>query len=528
MRKLKIRKLLANKEPLKQKLHLEQKKQETKNSQRLYSNLEDNLCELKDQFSNCSDVVLRPLSINGHKALMVFIEGIIDTSSIQLHAIHQVLSEWKNEEVTIETLKEEIVAVSRVMETDKMDELIKQVLSGSTALLVDQAEKTLILDAKGGIRRAVSEPETETAIRGPREGFTENICVNTALVRQKIRSTRLKILLKEVGKETQTSIAVLYMEGFAKPELVKEVLNRIERIEIDGVLESGYLEELIEDSPWSVFPQIQNTERPDTVAGNLLEGRVAIMVNGTPFCLIMPVTFWQFMQATEDYYHRFHIAVFLRLLRVAFIFIALLLPAFYIAVSTYHQEMIPTSLLFSIAASREAIPFPVFVEAMIMEISFEALREAGIRLPKLVGQAVSILGALVIGQAAVEAGIVSAPIVIIVSVTGIASFTIPRFNMSITVRLLRFPFMILAAVLGAFGIVLGLLILLTHLCKLRSFGVPYLSPVTPLKANELKDIFIRAPWWAMRRRPNELVTGNIRRQSSNLMPSPKKGSDSLD
>ncbi len=527
MRRLKIKKLLENKEFPKQK-KLPEKKEKTKNSQRLYLDLEDNLCELKEKFSNCSDVVLRPLTIDGHKALIVFIDGLIDANSIQLHAIHQLLSEWKNDKVTVETLKEEIVTVNRVMETETMDDLIKQVLSGSTALIVDKIEKALIFDAKGGIRRAVSEPETETAIRGPREGFTENIGVNTALVRQKIRSTRLKIVSKEVGTETQTSIAVLYMEGLAKKELVEEVLNRIERIEIDGVLESGYLEELIEDSPWSVFPQIQNTERPDTVAGNLLEGRVAVMVNGTPFCLIMPVTFWQFMQATEDYYHRFHIAVFLRLLRIAFIFIALLLPAFYIAVSTYHQEMIPTSLLFSIAASREAIPFPVFVEAMIMEISFEALREAGIRLPKIVGQAVSILGALVIGQAAVEAGIVSAPIVIIVSVTGIASFTIPRFNMSITVRLLRFPFMILAAVLGAFGIVLGLLILLTHLCKLRSFGVPYLSPVSPIKAKELKDIFIRAPWWAMEKRPNELVTGNIRRQPSNLMPSPKRGGDSVE
>ncbi|HWO97782.1 MAG TPA: spore germination protein [Bacillus sp. (in: firmicutes)] len=522
MRKLKLKRLISNKEIPRQK-EAEEKEEKDRKSQKLYYNLDDNLYEIKEKFSNCSDVVLRPLTIDGHKALMVYIEGLIDTNSIQLHAIHQVLSEWKNEKVTAETLKEEIVTVGRVTETEEMDDLIKQVLSGSTALIVDRIEKALILDAKGGIRRSVSEPETETAIRGPREGFTENIGVNTALVRQKIRSTRLKIVSKEVGKETKTSIAVLYMEGLAKRELVEEVLNRIERIEIDGVLESGYLEELIEDNVWSVFPQIQNTERPDTVAGNLLEGRVAIMVNGTPFCLIMPVTFWQFMQATEDYYHRFHIAVFLRLLRIAFIFIALLLPAFYIAVATYHQEMIPTSLLFSIAASREAIPFPVFVEAMLMEISFEALREAGIRLPKLVGQAVSILGALVIGQAAVEAGIVSAPIVIIVSVTGIASFTIPRFNMSITVRLLRFPFMILAAVMGAFGIILGLLILLTHLCKLRSFGVPYLSPVIPLKSNELRDIFIRAPWWSMENRPNELVTENIKRQSPNLMPSPKKG-----
>lgn len=341
-------------------------------------------------------------------------------------------------------------------------------------------------------------------------------------MRHKIRSNRLKMVSRIVGEETQTSVAIVYIDGLAKPELVDEVLSRIDQIKIDGILESGYIEEFIEDNTWSLFPQIQNTERPDTLATNLLEGRVGIIVDGTPFTLILPATFWQFLQASEDYYHRFHIFIFLRILRIIFIFLALLLPALYVAVTTYHQEMIPTNLLFSVAASREAIPFPAFVEALIMEISFEALREAGIRLPKVVGQAVSILGALVIGQATVEAGIVSAPMVIIVSLTGIASFTIPRFNMAISIRLLRFPVMILAGVFGLYGIVIATTFILTHLCKLKSFGVPYFSPVGPLYFHELKDVFVRAPWWALEKRPTQMINKDVQRQSHSPKPAMKK------
>jgi spore germination protein len=486
------------------------------------NHLEENLDECKKQFEHCSDVVFRYLMVGEHKASLIFIDGLIDTASVEIHALNQLLAPIKTEKLTAEYIKQEIVSTNQVTITDDLDELIKHVLKGNTAILVDQLDKGIILDAKGGARRSVSEPETETTVRGSKEGFTENLRVNTALVRQRIHSQDLKIISREVGTHTRTEIAILYMENLAPPELIKEVFKRLDRIKIDGVLESGYIEELIEDHPMSFFPQIQNTERPDTVAANLLEGRVSIIVNGTPFALILPVSFWQFIQASEDYYQRFHIAIFLRLLRVALLFFSLLLPAFYIAVTTFHQEMIPTNLLYSIAASREAIPFPVFIEAMIMEMAFEALREAGVRLPKIVGQAVSILGALVIGQAAVEAGIVSAPMVIIVSVTGIASFTIPRFNMSISIRLLRFPMMILAGTFGLFGVIIGAICVLTHLCKLRSFGVPYFTPLGPLKWNELKDVFIRVPWWDMDQRPTDFVDDNVVRETPDLEPSPSK------
>ncbi|MBD8067970.1 spore germination protein [Bacillus sp. PS06] len=491
--------------------------------QPLKSDILNNISELKKLFKDCSDIVFREFSIKEKKAYLIFVDGLIDTKSLEFNVLFQLLDKIEDiGEINANYFEKNMVTIAQVSESNYLNELVKKVLEGNTVLIIDEIEKAIILHAQGGVRRAVAEPETETSIRGPREGFTESLRVNTSLVRRKIRSNRLKIVSKEVGTETRTALAILYIEGLASDDLVREVLTRIDRIEIDGVLESGYIEELIEDHPWSFFPQIQNTERPDSVAGNLLEGRVAIIIDGTPFVLIAPATFWQFLQASEDYYHRFHISIFLRWLRIVFIFIALQLPAFYVAVTTYHQEMIPTTLLYSIASSREAIPFPAFVEAMIMEIAFEALREAGIRLPKLVGQAVSILGALVIGQAAVEAGIVSAPMVIVVSLTGIASFTVPRFNMAISIRLLRFPMMILAGSFGLFGIVIGSIILLTHLCSLRSFGIPYFSPLGPLSINEFKDVFIRTPWWSMDKRPKNFVHQNLVREKANLKPSPKQ------
>ncbi|MCD4839570.1 spore germination protein [Neobacillus sedimentimangrovi] len=506
------------------------RKKSTKNqalaSDETNKNVEPNIMEnieiLKELFKDCSDIVLRPFLAGRKKAYLLFVDGFINTLAVELNGLRQLLDELQGERVTAEILKEKMISISSIDETTELDEVVSNVLKGNTVLLVDGVSTAIIFDAKGGDRRTVSEPTTESVVRGPREGFTERIRTNTALVRHKIRSNRLKILARDIGEETKTQIAILYVEGLAAPELVKEVLSRLDRIKTDSILESGYIEEFIEDSPWSMFPQIQNTERPDTVAANLLEGRVAIIVDGTPFVLIMPATFWQFFQSSEDYYGRYHISVFLRLLRVFFLFIALTLPGIYVAVTTYHQEMIPTSLLFSIAASREAIPFPMFVEALIMEVSFEALREAGVRLPQVVGQAVGILGALVIGTAAVEAGIVSAPTVIIVSITGIASFTIPRFNMSISVRMLRFPLMILGAMFGFYGVILGFLLILTHLCKLRSFGIPYFWPLAPISFKSLKDVLIRVPWWAMNRRPDQFVKEDQQRQVDHLMPSPPK------
>ncbi|MDC3417318.1 spore germination protein [Aquibacillus salsiterrae] len=500
----------------------ETSKTKQSNEQPILSNVETTVDYIKEEFKDSSDLIFRKINVGKRHAYLIYIDGLVDSNRIELHAIEQLFKDLDDQRLDAEMIEEKIVSINSVSESTTLTDTINQILDGNTVLIVDTFDKAIVIDAKGATKRSVGEPDSESVIRGPREGFTEAIRVNTSLIRQKIHSSNLKVLSRKIGTETKTSVAIMYMENLAPPELVKEVLARLDKIEIDGILESGYIEELIEDSPFSFFPQIQNTERPDTAAANLLEGRVCIVVDGTPFVLILPVSFWQFIQASEDYYQRFHISIFLRLLRTVLLFLALLMPAFYVAVTTFHQEMVPTTLLLSIAASREAIPFPVLVEALIMELAFEALREAGIRLPKVIGQAVSILGALVIGQAAVEAGIVSAPMVIVVSLTGIASFTIPRFNMAISIRLLRFPMLILAGTFGLFGVVIGSIVLLTHLCRLRSFGVPYFSPLSPLDWSELKDVFIRVPWWEMDRRPEQFVKENTVRKAKSFKPYSEK------
>ncbi|WP_409346543.1 spore germination protein [Paenibacillus sp. MBLB4367] len=480
---------------------------------------EENKDFLKEVFKDSSDFVIREFRLDDKtRALLIYIDGMAKTDSVDLAMKtlmfldhHQTAAEH------IERIKSSILPVTQLADTDNYGDLFSHILSGDSVLIVDGSQLAVAMGLRGSEHRSVSEPETESVIRGPREGFTENLRTNTSLIRRKIKSPNLKMLPLVVGRETNTNVVISYIHGLADPELVQEIVSRIQKIDIDGIFESGYIEELIQDNGYSPFPQVQYSERPDTVSASLLEGRIAILVDGTPFVLIAPIVFFQWLQASEDFYERFLTATLLRILRLVFLFVALLAPAIYIAVTTYHQEMIPTNLLLSIAASREPIPFPAVVEALIMEIAFEALREAGIRLPRTIGQAVSILGALVVGQAAVQAGIVSAAMVIVVSVTGIASFTLPRFNAAISIRILRFPLMILASVFGLLGIIIGVMLIVGHMARLRSFGVPYLSPVGPISITDLKDVVVRVPWWDMRKRPAFLGESDYSRMGDSTM-----------
>ena len=479
----------------------------------VFSKLADNIALLKKLFADCSDFVIREFKQkNSVIAIAVFVDGLIDTHEVNLALKTLMVLEDGDEHVRV--IEEVLLPVSQITRVNDYKQLLQAVLSGDTAIIVEGNQEALTLGIRGAEKRSVNEPEGEAVVRGPREGFIENIRKNTSMLRRKLKTPRLKMKSAVVGRETNTNLVITYLEGIADPQVVEEVSRRIDRIDIDAVLESGYIEELIQDSTYSPFPQVMYSERPDTVAGALLEGRVAIFVDGTPMVLIVPTTFWMLMQANEDYFERFQMATLVRWLRYLFLIISLVTPAIYVAITTYHQQMLPTTLLLSIAAAREAIPFPAVVEALIMEVAFEALREAGIRLPKTVGQAVSILGALVVGQAAVQAGIVSAPMVIVVSITGIASFTIPHFNAAIALRMLRFPLMIIASILGIYGILVLALIILGHMANLRSFGVPYLSPLAPMSVGDLKDTLIRAPWSNNEKRPSFLGVQNARRMDS--------------
>ncbi|MBP1936751.1 spore germination protein KA [Paenibacillus sediminis] len=491
----------------------------------LQEDLEQNKAALKELFADCSDMVYRDVNVEeGRPAFLAYIEGIADANSIKDHMLRPIIIGLIREETEedYEPIDLKRISLPQVSRASTWKEVSEALLSSSAVLLVDGSKEALSFNVKLGVRRGVEEPQTESVIRGPREGFTETLRVNTALLRFKIKTPSLKMAGMVIGKQTKTDIVLCYIEGLADEKIVQEARKRLKNIDIDGVLESGYIEELIEDNPYSPFPQMQYTERPDTVAAQLLEGRFAILIDGTPFALIAPVSLAQLLQASEDYYERFFIATLIRWLRYTFILIALFLPGLYIAVTTFHHDMVPTTLMLSIAAARESIPFPAIVEALMMEVSFEALREAGVRLPKTVGQAVSILGALVIGQAAVQAGIVSAPMVIVVSLTGIASFTIPKFNLAITVRMLRFTVMILAAVFGMFGIIIGVIWIAVHMVQLKSFGVPYLSGLTPYQPRSFKDILVRVPWWSMIDRPSWVDNDDRKRMKEGMTSSTKQ------
>ncbi|MDF2960008.1 MAG: hypothetical protein K0S39_1743 [Paenibacillus sp.] len=466
--------------------------------------LEHDEQKIKEAFDHCSDVHYRHILIGEDspvQALLVWIDGLADKTSLQDDILKSLLHHSNDIHAGMihqfNQVVDRLLSVGDVKNTSEFSKLVKSLCEGDTLLLVDGWTQAAAFGTKNKEGRKVGEPTTESVVRGPRQGFTETIRTNTTLIRKIIKSNLLKMDSYKIGDYTQTEIIVAYIDGLASKDVIEEVKRRLSVIDLESILESAYVEECIEDTPYSPFPQIAHTERPDKAAAELLEGKVLIMVDGTPFVLIVPCVLVQFIQSSEDYYERFPMALAVRILRFMFFFVALLLPAIYIAITTYHQEMIPTTLLISVAGDREGVPFPALVEALLMEVTFEALREAGVRLPKPVGQAISIVGALVIGEAAVQAGIVSSAMVIVVAVTAIASFVIPAFNIAISIRMLRFPLMAVASVLGLYGVMLGLLALLIHLCSLNSFGVPYLTPLAPSRRKG-QDVLIRAPWWKMR------------------------------
>ncbi|QYR21003.1 spore germination protein [Paenibacillus sp. sptzw28] len=492
----------------------------------LLNDLNENRAALRSMYAGCSDVVFRSFMIGDKTpALLVYIEGLSDIRGIDEYVIAPLMRESTGDSLTLKQISDNIVSVSKVSEIKTIEQCIEFVSSGSPILLYEGDNRGLSLGLNKWEKRGIDEPIAEGTIRGPREGFTETLAVNTSQLRRIIKSPALKMKSMLIGSYTQTQVVMAYIEGIADKTLIEEVENRLKRIKVDGILESSYIEEMIEDNPFSPFPQILTTERPDVACASLLEGRVAILINGTPFVIIAPTGLFSLLQSAEDYYQRFMVSTFIRWMRYFFVGVALLLPSFYVAILTYHYEMIPTSLLLSIAASREGVPFTALIEALLMEASFEGLREAGARLPKQVGSAVSIVGALVIGQAAVQAGLVSVPMVMVVAITGISSFMMPRYIAAISIRILRFPIIFLAGTLGLLGIMVGIIAVVIHLCKLRSFGVPYLTPLAPMKRREVKDVLARSPLWMMDVRPHLTGNDDKYRQAPGQMPGPSKGNE---
>jgi spore germination protein KA len=409
----------------------------------------------------------------------------------------------------IQHITEQVIQSDGATVFSSYEKLAEGVVAGAGAVLVEGCNLGISVDAQGWEKRSVTEPQTESVVRGPRQGFTEDLGVNVSLVRRKILSPELKVRMMDVGLQTRTKVAIMYVEGIAPKELVDEVFQRIERIETDAILESGYIEEFIRDSPNCPFPTIGHTERPDRVAGKILEGRVAVLVDGTPFALTMPFLFVEAFQANEDYFHHWMVASFHRTLRYISFFLTTSTPGLYLALVTHHPQLIPMSLSISIAAARKNVPFPAMVEVIAMGLVFEILREGGVRLPKPVGQAISIVGAIVLGEAAVGASLVSAPMIIVVGVTGVAGFVVSKLND--TAVLIRILLVFTSAVLGLYGFLFGIMGIMVQLASMESFGIPYLSSLTSLTIQGSKDTVIRLPWWRMVLRPRHLAPKNRER-----------------
>ncbi|PAD32214.1 spore germination protein [Paenibacillus sp. 7523-1] len=459
-------------------------------SKPIYQNI-DLIC---DFMGKSSDFVVREITVGSYHAALFYLDGMTDMQKIQDNVIRP-LQETSAEELSLSFLKDSVLDVGEVSFSDNIEDALEQILSGGLLLLIDGMGEGLVVSIPGWEERSITESKTQPVIRGPQESFTENLRTNTTMVRRRVKDTRVRLTNVKVGEKTKTDISVMYMHGVADDELVRNMISRLKNMKMDRVLEGEYLEEcLVENKQLTIFPIFYNSDRPDSIAAGVMEGKIAIFIDGTPFVILAPAVFVDFIQSAEDYYQSFIYSSIIRVLRYISLAICLLAPAIYVALTTFHQDMIPTVLLLSLSAQREGVPFPAFVEAMIMEVIFEILREAGLRMPRTVGQAVSIVGSIVIGQAAVEANIVSPVMVIVVAITAISSFVIPSYTMAIPIRILRFAFIGIAAMFGVYGLTVGILILLVHLNSLHSFGVPYMSPIANFQSSKHSDAVLRFPF----------------------------------
>lgn len=498
----------------------------------LSNNLEGNLQILREALGQSSDVIIRDMKISSNAnidAAVIYIDGLIDRDLLNRDILQPLMFNLQlirdnisqNQSGLADFIKSSVLTVGQITETEDIDGVIYGILSGSIAILTEGVTQALLIDAKGWEMRSIGEPTNEVSIRGPKESFTETLRTNTSLLRRKIRDPHLTFETLQIGERSKTDVSVAYIKGIAPDNLIAEINQRLKRIDTDTILDAGYIEQFIEDSPVSLFPTVGNSERPDVVAAKILEGRAAILVDGSPMTLTVPFLFVEGFQNPDDYYARPFFASLIRWIRLLAFIISIYLPGIFVSLKSFHPELFPTPLLVTVAAAREGLPLPVVLEALFMLLLFEIMREAGLRMPRSLGQAVSILGALVIGQAAVSAGLVGAPMVIVIAASAITSFiAVPYADVG---ALLRFIMTIVAGFLGLFGMVIVQIDILSHMVALRSLGVPYMSPVAPLNIRGLKDTFLRAPLWAMDSRPDFLESPDKMRQAPDQMPQvPKK------
>ncbi len=465
------------------------------------------------------DIIIREIDIAANppvKAIAVFIDGMVDTKNLNLSVLQPLMllgsgrRQLYDGDLVGHIIKKYLPS-NQVQRANNFSQLQEGVNSGDTAIIFDGIAEAVLVNTKGWEHRSVEQPNTEPTVRGAQAGFTENLRTNTALIRTILRSSDLVTEMMKVGARSRTNVAILYLKSVANPQLVAEVKRRIQGIRTDYIDNSGSLMQFIEDQPGFLFPQSVSTERPDRVGAHLSEGRIALIVDGNPYIHVLPVSFFSFFHASEDFGLQTPVSNFMRVLRFLGTLISTVLPSLYIAISYFHVEAIPTQLLLSIAGSREEVPFPAWFEVLIMELSFELIREAGVRVPGMLGTTIGIVGAIVLGQAAVSARLVSPAVVVLIAITGLASFNIPEYRMASAIRLTRFILLLFSAVLGLVGLATALLWLTVILCSMKSFGMPYLVPVAP-KTQAGFDVVIRGPVYRQENRPDALNSKDRKRQ----------------
>ena len=482
--------------------------------------LSENLAQIRILMAESLDLTLREFELgNGQRAATLYIDGLVDMEVLghDFYAPLQSADNAKN--YSAAELSQRVISLGSLQVSQDFDQVIGAVLQGLTALFVDGDDHALLVQAISWQQRSVAEPGTDVVIRGPREGFIESMRVNVSLLRRKIHHPDFTAETLNLGRYSRTDIALVYIKGIVNQDVLTRLRQRLSEIDIDAILDSGYIEQLVQDTPYSLFPTIGTAEKPDIAAARILEGRIAILVDGSPVALTVPMLFVEGLHSPEDHYTRFYYATWVRIIRAIAFAISLLLPGFFLAAVYYHQQIIPFNLLLSMAAGESSTPFSTGFSLLLLGLAYEILREAGIRLPKPAGQAISIVGAIVMGDAAVSANLISASVLIVLALTVVAAFVSATYVDAAT--LLRLIFLLLAWGLGFFGMLIGILFLLVYLCSLESFGVPFFAPFAPYDAYGMRDAMVRYPLRRLRFRP-DLLSRNRRRMGQ----TPKTSADS--
>lgn len=502
---------------------------------RISENLQVNRDRIRQLCRGCDDIILRSMSLGQPEpveCLIVYVEAAVDNVMLEDSVLGKLLNHlWQMPEKELRrAVAENGLGISDVSEFTFLEEAMDAMLAGNAIFFLDGYGKALKIGSQGYPGLGVSKAETEKVLRGSQEAFSESVKLNTALIRKRIRSTGLKVEESAIGVRSNTVTALIYMEDLVRPELLERIKRELQEFFVDGVMDSGILEQLTGHFSWTPFPRFQTTERPDKAAMAILDGRIVLMSDNSPVALLLPTTLNTLMQTGDDYYNGFEIASLLRCVRYLALFLSFSLPGLYLAATGFHPQLLPTALSLSLAEARAGVPFPSLVEILFLEISFELLREAGLRMPGPLGNTIGIVGGLIIGQAAVSANLLSPVVVIVTALTALGSFSIPNEELSEAFRLLKYGMIFLCGFLGIYGFLFGWFLVLVHLCRLESFEIPYLmpyvassqdgiSPVTdgilrgPMQKLIFRPVFTRP---GARRRYRKIEDGEQKQEQKNI------------